>query len=172
MAYDGLITSFLGQGLAADRPAAPTIHPSAIGLYYATDTKVLSRWAGGAWSAGLQKESLEIAVTDETSDLAIGMAMVTFRMPYPFLLVEVRASVSAAPIGAAIVTDLLEGGVSVFSTTLSIDDGEKTSVTAATPAVISDANLADDAEMEIDINQVGSTTPGAGLKMTLIGFQL
>lgn len=49
MAYDGLITSFLGQGLAAARPASLTIHPEAIGFYWATDTDELSMWAEGAW---------------------------------------------------------------------------------------------------------------------------
>lgn len=49
MAYDGRITSFLGQGLAADRPASLTIHPDAIGFYRATDTNEASIWAEGAW---------------------------------------------------------------------------------------------------------------------------
>jgi hypothetical protein len=46
---------------------------------------------------------------------------------------------------------------------------EKTSTTAATPAVISDSAIADDAELTIDIDQIGSTIAGAGLKITLIG---
>ena len=54
-----------------------------------------------------------------------------------------------------------------MSTKLSIDDGEKTSKTAATPPVISDSALADDAEITIDIDQVGSDPAGAGLKVTL-----
>eukprot|EP01041_Mallomonas_annulata_P026842 gene26842-48282_t len=46
---------------------------------------------------------------------------------------------------------------------------EKTSTTAATPAVISDTTLDDDAEITIDIDAVGSTIAGAGLKVYLIG---
>jgi hypothetical protein len=60
----------------------------------------------------------------------------------------------------------------VLSTEISIDDGEKTSTTAATPPVISDSALADDAEITIDIDQVGSTTAGSGLKVALIGTRL
>ena len=45
---------------------------------------------------------------------------------------------------------------------------EKTSTTAATAPVISDGNLADDAEITIDIDQVGDGT-AKGLKLTLIG---
>ena len=54
---------------------------------------------------------------------------------------------------------------------MTIDAGEKTSTTAATPAVISDANLADDAEITIDIDTIGSTIAGAGLKVALIGYK-
>jgi hypothetical protein len=55
----------------------------------------------------------------------------------------------------------------VLSTKLSIDTTEKTSTTAATAAVISDSSLADDAEITIDIDQVGSSTAGTGLKVGL-----
>jgi hypothetical protein len=81
----------------------------------------------------------------------------------------VRASVGTAPTGSALVVDINEGGTTILSTKLSIDASEKTSTTAATPAVISDSALADDAEITIDIDQIGSTIAGAGLKITLIG---
>jgi hypothetical protein len=67
--------------------------------------------------------------------------------------------------------DINEGGNSILSTKLSIDAGEKTSTTAATPAVISDSSLAEDAEISFDIDAVGSTTPGKGLKVTLKGYR-
>ena len=60
---------------------------------------------------------------------------------------------------------------SILSTTITIDVSEKTSETAATPPVISDASLADDAEMTISILTVGSTIPGAGLIATLKGYK-
>lgn len=110
-----------------------------------------------------------IACSDETTDLTTGTAKVTFRMPFAFTLSGVRASVTTAPTGAALTVDINEGGVSILSTKLTIDAGEKTSTTAATPAVISDTTLADDAEITIDIDQIGSTVAGAGLKVWLIG---
>lgn len=114
-------------------------------------------------------ESIIIAVSDEDTDLETGTAKITFRIPYGFDLDEVRASVNTAPTGAAITVDINEGGASILSTKLTIDATEKTSETAATAAVISDASLADDAEMTIDIDAVGSTIPGKGLKVVLIG---
>jgi len=120
--------------------------------------------------AGKPNESIIFAVSDETTPLTTGAAKLTFRMPYAFTLTETpRASVGTAPTGADLIVDINEGGVSILSTKLSIDATEKTSTTATTPAVISDAALADDAEITIDIDQIGSTIAGAGLKVTLIG---
>jgi len=119
---------------------------------------------------GSQIQCIPVACGDETTALTTGLAKVTFRMPFPFVLTEVRSSVTAAPTGANLVVDINEGVSSILSTKLSIDAGEKTSVTATTPPVISDANLADDAEITIDIDQIGSTIAGAGLKVYLIGY--
>lgn len=110
-----------------------------------------------------------IACSDETTALTTGTAKATFRMPFAFTLTAVRASVTTAPTGAVLTVDINEGGVSILSTKLTIDATEKTSTTAATPAVISDSALADDAEITIDIDTVGSTIAGAGLKVWLIG---
>ena len=114
-------------------------------------------------------QAIPIAVSDETTALTAGTSKVTFRMPFAFTLTAVRASVTTAPTGSVLTVGINEGGVSILSTKLTIDAGEKTSVTAAVPAVISDAALADDAEITIDIDGVGSTVPGAGLKVYLIG---
>lgn len=110
-----------------------------------------------------------IACSDEASNLSTGTAKVTFRMPFAFTVTAVRASVTTAPTGSTLIVDINESGTTILSTKLSIDAGEKTSTTAATAAVISDTSLADDAEITIDIDQVGSTIAGKGLKVTLLG---
>lgn len=112
---------------------------------------------------------IPVACGDELSPLSTGTAKVTFRMPFAMTLTAVRASVTTAPTGSALTVDINEGGVSILSTLLTIDDSEKTSTTAAAPAVISDSALADDAEITIDIDGVGSTVAGTGLKVYLIG---
>ena len=122
---------------------------------------------GLAWQG--QSEVIGVACSDETTDLATGTGVVTFRMPFATTLTAVRASVTTAPTGSTVIVDINEAGTSVLSTKLSIDASEKTSTTAATAAVISDSALADDAEITIDIDQVGSTVAGAGLKVWLIG---
>ncbi|MCH7928652.1 MAG: hypothetical protein IID03_11855 [Candidatus Dadabacteria bacterium] len=110
-----------------------------------------------------------ISASDVISDLETGTAKVTFRMPFAMTLTGVRASVSTAPTGSSLIVDINESGVTILSTKLSIDATEETSTTAATPAVISDTALADDAEMTIDIDQIGSTIAGKELLIYLIG---
>jgi hypothetical protein len=118
----------------------------------------------------VQKAVLGFAVGDETTALTTGTAKLTFRMPFAMTLTEVRASVTTAPTGSTLIVDINEGGSTIMTTNkLSIDATEKTSTTAATAAGITDAALANDAEMTIDIDQVGSTVAGAGLKIYLIG---
>lgn len=164
--YDGDSWEALGltldddETLAADSSAvAPTQH--AVKTY--VDTEI----AGIA----APSECIILAVSDETTALTTGTAKLTFRMPYAFTLTDVRASVNTAPTGATITVDINEGGSTILSTKLTIDASEKTSTTAATPPVISDSALADDAEITIDIDQVGSTIAGKGLKVVLIGHQ-
>jgi hypothetical protein len=116
-------------------------------------------------------KEIGIACSDETTALTTGAGKATFRMPFAMTLTAVRASVTTAPTGSVLTVDINEGGVSILSTKLTIDASEKTSTTAATPAVISDTALADDAEITIDIDGVGSTVAGAGLKVWLIGYK-
>jgi hypothetical protein len=112
---------------------------------------------------------LVVAASDESTALTTGTAKITFRMPRAVTLTSVRASLTTAQASGNIFTvDINEGGTSILSTKLTIDNTEKTSTTAATPPVISDANLADDAEMTIDIDQIGNGT-ATGLKVYLIG---
>lgn len=124
-----------------------------------------------AFSAGSSTKDWEIliAVGDESTALTTGTAKVTWRQPRAVTLTEVRASVKTAPTGSTIIVDINENGTSVLSTKLSIDASEKTSTTAASAAVISDSSLADDSEMTIDIDQVGSSVAGAGLKVLMRG---
>ena len=263
----GRLIDYLGQGAIADRPATPDLHADTLGLWWATDTNVLSGWDGSTWTdvagggtgdfvgpassvdgnlvvfdgttgklgkdggtplanpmttagdiitggtsgaaqrlaAGTDTHVLTmvsgapawaassggsgavdsvngdtgavivavpiiIACSDETTALTTGTAKATFRMPYAFTLTAVRASVTTAPTGSVLTVDINESGSSILSTKLTIDATEKTSTTAATPAVISDSALANDAEITIDIDGVGSTIAGAGLKVTLIGY--
>ena len=152
-----------------------SVDAAGFGSGSATDGHVLTAdGAGGAaWEAvpggATEPEVIQIACSDETTALTAGTAKATFRMPFAMTLSAVRASVTTAPTGSVLTVDINEGGTSILSTKITIDVSEKTSTTAATAQVISDSSLADDAEITIDLDTVGSTVAGTGLKVSLIG---
>jgi hypothetical protein len=152
-----LQTALDGKQASGSYAPASGISPSAI-----TGTAVITTDA---------RARLVIACSNETSDLTVGANKVTFRSPYALTLTSVRASVNTAPTGSTLIVDINENGTSVLSTKLSIDANEKTSLTAVSPAVISDSFIANDAEITIDIDQIGSAIAGKGLKVVLIGTQ-
>ena len=116
---------------------------------------------------------VQLAVSDETTALTTGAGKITFRMPYAMVLQEVRASLVVAGTTSGLTTiDINENGASILSTKLTIDLTEKTSVTSATPAVISDTALADDAEITIDIDAISGGATEKGLKVLLKGYRL
>ena len=123
-------------------------------------------WA--ATSAHKPTQSFITACSDETSDLTVGTKS-TWRAPYNFTISEVRASLTTAATGAIFVVDINQNGVSILSTKLTIDISETTSETAATPPVILTSALTDDSIITIDIDTIGSTNSGQGLKVTIIG---
>jgi hypothetical protein len=112
-------------------------------------------------------EVIVIPVGDESTALTTGTNKVRFRMPYAATLLSVRANVNTTPTGSTLIVDINEAGTSVLGTKLSIDATETSSTTAASAATITDSSLADDAEISIDIDQIGSTVAGAGLKVSL-----
>lgn len=114
-------------------------------------------------------ESFTIPISDETTAITTGTAKVTWRMPYAFTVTAVRASLNTVSSSGIPTFDINEAGTTILSTKLTIDATEKTSVTAATAVVISDANLADDAEMTIDVDTAGTGAKGA--KIVIIGYR-
>jgi integrin beta 8 len=108
-----------------------------------------------------------VPVGDESTSVTTGTNKVRFRMPFAATLLAVRANVNTAPTDSTLIVDINEGGTSVLGTKLSIDAGETTSTTADAAATITDTALADDAVISIDIDQIGSTVAGAGLKVSL-----
>jgi hypothetical protein len=135
-------------------------------IYY-TDADSSSWVIANAPPVSTRTEFFTVAVSDETTAITTGVAKTTFRMPFALTLSEMRASLSTAFSSGIPTIDVNEGGVSIFSTRLTIDAGEKTSTTAAAAAVISDTALADDAEITIDIDVAG--TGARGLKVTFLG---
>ena len=65
--------------------------------------------------------------------------------------------------------DVNQGGASILSTKLTIDYGELTSYTGATPVVISTTALTDNNYLTVDIDGLTGGADETGLKIQLIG---
>ena len=109
---------------------------------------------------------LTYALSDEDTELVAGTKL-TIRMPFECTLLAVRSSVKNESTAGNVIVDINEslssGGASVLSTKLSIDQDERTSVTAAAPAIISAPDLDDDAEITFDLDDAG--VGASGLKV-------
>lgn len=101
----------------------------------------------------------------ETNVLATGTGLLKWRAPHAMTVVGLRASLSTTSSSGIPTVDINETGTTIISTKLTIDAGETTSTTAAAAAVISDAAIADDAEITFDIDVAG--TGAAGLKVKI-----
>lgn len=154
----------------ADRNAVSA--PRAGMFIYNTTTAEHEIYTGSIWKRLMSIEINGFAASDEDTAITVGTSKITFRMPFAMHVIDIRANMKTAPTGASAVFDVNEAGTSILSTKLSIDATEKTSVTAATPLVISDSTLADDAEMTIDFDQVGATVAGTGVKFWLYGYKI
>ena len=114
------------------------------------------------------------ACGDETTAIGATGQVLSFRMPFAMTLnagiLGVKGSLVTAGTGVNLLTvDINEAGSTILSTKLTFDATETTSVSASTPVVISDVNLASDAIITVDIDQLDSGGVGAGLKISLIG---
>jgi hypothetical protein len=167
-----------GQGTAKDTVTVLTDAEVTTGTL--NDTLKMYYIQGGTWKKSALSAfrtfytpakdtfAMVIAMSDETTDLTTGAAKVTFRAPFAMTITGVRANVNTAPVGSTIIVDINEAGSTIMATNkLSIDATEETSVTAATAAGITDSSIADDAEITLDIDQIGSSTAGKGLKVTI-----
>jgi hypothetical protein len=113
--------------------------------------------------------AIQIACSDETTVLTPGVK-VTFRMPFAMTLTTARMSVTTAPTGQALIVDVRENGNTIFT---AADTGKLVIVGPekfnSQPTTTTDPALADNAEITINIVQVGGDNKG--LKVTLIGLR-
>jgi len=101
--------------------------------------------------------------TDVEADTGVGGE---FRVPFGMTVKSVGAYVDTAGVTGVMTIDINEAGTSILSTKITIDTGEKSSETAETPPVISDASIAADAILTFDIDGV-QTTKAKGLTIWL-----
>jgi hypothetical protein len=106
---------------------------------------------------------VEIRLLDKDTSWAVGTSIGgDFRIPWAHTLKNVGVYCDTAGTTNVSTVDINEAGTSVLSTKVTLDSTEKSSQTAATAPVISDASIAADAIYTFDIDAI-STTPPKGL---------
>jgi hypothetical protein len=126
-------------------------------------------------------DTIIASCSDEETELTVDLvnAKTTFRAPYALNMNAgyVRISLTNPPVGGTLEVDLTMNGTSVFLTPLTIDAGETTSVTAATPAVldlvtgIPSGIVPDDAEFKPFVTAKNGSFAGTGLKIAVTGVK-
>lgn len=118
-------------------------------------------------SGARPKTPIGVALTGTRSDVVTGAGKETLRLPVAMSLGSVMANLTVASTAGLTTVDINKNGVSILSTKLTIDAGEKTSLTAATAAVISDTVISPSDEITFDVDAAG--TGAKGLKVWLVG---
>lgn len=172
--FDGALTLTHGASLLLGG-ANITTHANML-LRFRGEGSGVTRLVGGMTATGKAiRESAEIIVGigDESTAITTGTAKITFRMPFAMTLDAIpRGSLTVAQSSGSLLTvDINESGNSILSTKMTFDNNETTTTTAATPCVLSDTSLAEDAAITIDVDTIG-TSGAAGLKILLRGYRI
>lgn len=114
---------------------------------------------------GVSDVYFAVAASDEETPLTTGTAKITFHWPLTGTLAEVWAGLSTPQAsGSTLTVDVNDAGSTMLSTKITIDNTEDTSLTAATPPVLSDTSVTKGGKATIDIDQIGDGT-ACGLKV-------
>lgn len=111
-----------------------------------------------------------IVVSDDINALTSGKEKATFRMPFHFQLLRIKASLTAASTYGYVAVDVNQFGASIFSTQITLEETEETTETAASPSVMRNDLFGDDDEITIDVDSAG--TGARGLKVYFLGVQI
>jgi len=160
--------------------AALIVNPQMALAMYTTRSTPNVGATGPAGPAGTDQNSLFDTIiascSDEVTpiDVDVVTPKTTFRAPYALDLATgyVRASLTTAPTGSQMTITMTMNGAQLFSTHLTIDATEKTSVTASIPAVLDITDIPDDAEFKVFVAAVGSTIAGMDLKVAVTGIKV
>ena len=120
---------------------------------------------------------IQVIVADPSTALTTGDGKAVVHIPIGlngYELVEVHAEVNTAPAGSTIIVEVSKNGAStqMLSTNITIDASETGSDTAATAPVVQtngNEDVSTNNTVQINVTQVGSSTAGSGLIVTM-GF--
>lgn len=101
-----------------------------------------------------------IAAADQVSVITTGTKFTFPAWPYDIRIIETQNAVVTESSSGAITFNVKDGGTTIYSTTPTIDQGELSTQTAATPAVISDRIILKGAVVTLTIDGAGTNAIG------------
>lgn len=110
-----------------------------------------------------QNRSQGLAFSDEATPITAAPDKLTLHWPYTTTFLEIWIELKTAQASGSIFTvDVHKNGTTILSTKLTIDNTEETSLTAATPPVISVSSVTKGDRITVDVDQVGNGTAVGG----------
>jgi microcystin-dependent protein len=183
LSYQGYSVSLSGGGVSVADPGTTgsqgvgggqNMQPSMVmnWIIYTGEIGSEGDGGGGTPEAGLGiLEARQIACTDETTAISATGVKITLRWPYAFLLTDTRITLNSASATGTFTVTATVNGAAMYSTAITIDATEKTSKTAAVPAVLGLTDIPDDAEVVITVSNVAAGT-ATGLKFIAYGYRV
>jgi len=139
--------------------------------YDSTDNDIRA-YVNSAWRSLLPLEAIILPASAKDTDIAVETDVAYLDIPFNMEVTSIHATLLTAGTGSTVNVDVNIAGSTVFSTPLTIDDGETTSRTAATAAVISNSTWTEGQRLTIDIDQIGSTVAGQELNVEIQGYRI
>lgn len=171
----------VGSRVRASSAAAPTVdYMEGVVTGYAstTLTATIDRAVGSGthtdWNLSIAGDvgpvEFGVAVSDETTALTTGTAKLTFYIQQAFTLVSIWAGLSAQSTSGAVTIDVKKNGTTIFSTKITIDANEDTSLTAAAAYALTGTTTFAKGD-KVTVNIDGAGTAAAGLKLFFEGVR-
>lgn len=149
-------------GIRAPEQSTPSTPASGFRLLYAKTT---------GWydidSAGVERlltHAIEVYTLSFTGTLAVATGKSRIYLEGAYTVETVRAAVSTAPTGAAIICDVLKNGTTIYSSGRPTIAASGFTGTGSTPAV---STFTTGDYFTVDVTQIGSTIAGADLTVTV-----
>lgn len=138
-------------------------------LTYSNSTQTLTivDSLNNSYSARISYPEFYIApLSDEVSPINAQVKVATIRAPYNFILTQIpKISLTNAASSGTVTVDINRNGNSILGANkLTIDPGQKTSLTANVQTTLADATVNEDDEFTFDIDN--GATGATGLKVT------
>ena len=120
----------------------------------------------------LESFVIPLGFPDTDAQLSTDVELLGEYFPFDFTIQTIILTLTTAPTGSNFIVDFKKNGVSIFNTLLSVDAGEKTSVTATTPYVLNTNIINQGDVLSFSVTQIGATIKGQYPVIVISGVRI